>query len=244
MGRAYVTVMWPIGLLPNWVGRERELAILQAGVEALDRGEGGVVWVEGEPGIGKSCLVAEALAAANGPRLDVGWGMADRLTERLPLRVMQDCLQVRPNSPDPRRARAADLLRSLPSGVLADGDISVTGVEVLATLVDELCAAAPTVMVIDDLQWADQASLILWYQLAASIDQLRLLLIGTCRSPSRRPEVQELRAAVVRRGGALIRLGPLAETDVADLVTAIIGVPPGDTLRRLTAQAGGNPRYV
>ena len=151
---------------------------------------------------------------------------------------------MRLSSPDPRRARAADLLRGLPSGVLADGDISVTGVEVLATLVDELCAAAPTVMVIDDLQWADQASLILWHQLAASIDQLRLLLIGTCRSPSRRPEVQQLRAAVVRRGGAVITLGPLAETDVADLVTAIVGVPPGDTLRRLTAQAGGNPLYV
>ena len=83
MGSAYVTVMWPIGLSPHWVGREQELAVLRAGVEALDRGEGAVVWVEGEPGIGKSCLVAEALAAANGPGLDVGWGMADRLTERL-----------------------------------------------------------------------------------------------------------------------------------------------------------------
>ena len=74
--------------------------------------------------------------------------------------VMQDCLQVRLSSPDPRRAHAADLLRSRPLGVLADSDASVTGIEVLATLVDELCAAAPTVMVIDDLQWADDASLI------------------------------------------------------------------------------------
>ncbi len=244
MGTAYLTVMWPIRLLPHWVGREQEMAVLRGGVEALDRGEGAVVWVEGEPGIGKSSLVAEALAAANGPELDVGWGMADRLTERLPLRVMQDCLQVRLNSPDPRRARAAALLSNLPSGVLADGNISVTGVEILATLVDELCATAPTVMVIDDLQWADQASLILWHQLAASIDQLRLLLIGTCRWPSRRPEVQHLREVVVRRGGALITLGPLDETDVADLVTAIVGVPPGDMLRRLTAQTGGNPLYV
>ena len=120
----------------------------------------------------------------------------------------------------------------------------MTGIEVLATLVDELCAAAPTVIVIDDLQWADDASLILWHQLAASIDQLRLLLIGTCRSPLRRPEVQQVRAAVLRRGGAVITLGPLAEADVADLVTAMVGVPPGDTLRRLHAQAGGNPLYV
>ena len=164
MGGAYVTVMWPIGLSSNWVGRERELGILRAGVEALARGEGAAVWVEGEPGIGKSYLVAEALAAANQSGLDVGWGIADKLTERLPLAVMLDCLQVRLSSPDPRRAHAADLLRSLPLGLLGDGDTSVTGIEVLATLVDDLCSAAPTVMVIDDLQWADDASLILWHQ--------------------------------------------------------------------------------
>ena len=117
-GRAYyLTVMWPIGLPPHWVGREQELAILRAGIEALGRGEGTVVWVEGEPGIGKSCLVAKALAAADQLGLDVGWGMADKLTERLPLAVMQDCLQVRLSSPDPRRAHAADLLRELPRGL-------------------------------------------------------------------------------------------------------------------------------
>jgi hypothetical protein len=105
-----------------------------------------VVWVEGEPGIGKSSLVAESLAVVDGAEVDVGWGMADSLTERLPLRVMQDCLRVRPNSPDRRRARGSDVLRSLPSGVLADGDRSMAGVEVLAALVDELGAAAPMVM--------------------------------------------------------------------------------------------------
>jgi AAA ATPase domain len=99
--------MWTVDRPPQWVGRGRELAVLRAGVEALGRGEGAVVWVEGEPGIGKSSLVAEALAAGGGPGWDVGWGIAGKLTERLPLRVMLDCLQVRPGSPDPRRAHAA-----------------------------------------------------------------------------------------------------------------------------------------
>jgi hypothetical protein len=86
---------------------------------------------EGEPGIGKSSLVAEALTSDSDPDWDIGWGMADQLTERLPLRVMLDCLQVRPGSPDPRRARAADLLRTRRPGLFGDGDASVTGVEVM-----------------------------------------------------------------------------------------------------------------
>ena len=193
--------MWPIDRPPHWVGRTQELAVLRAGAEALRRGEGGVVWVEGEPGIGKSSLVAEALAEAGDPEWDVGWGMADHLTEQLPLRLMLDCLQVRPGAPDPRRVHAADLLRNQRLGLFGGGD-AAAGIEILVTLADELCAAAPTVLVVDDLQWADHASLMVWHQLAATIDQRRLLLIATCRPlrPGRRcsSSARPLRAAVVR----------------------------------------------
>jgi len=240
----YVTDMWTADRPPQWVGRGQELTVLRAGAEALGRGEGSVVWVEGEPGIGKSSLVAEALAADGDPSWEIGWGIAGQLTERLPLRVMLDCLQVRPNSPDQRRAHAAEVLRGFRQGLFAGGDASVAGIELLTGLVDELSATAPTVIVLDDLQWADDASLIVWHQLAASIGQLRLLLIGTCRPTPRRPAVQELRAAVTRHGGAVLTLGPLPENDVTALVTAMLGSPPGDTLRQLTAQAAGNPLYV
>ena len=99
--------MWPIDRPPQWVDRSRQLATVRAGVEALRHGTGTAVWVEGEPGIGKSSLVVEALAEASELGWDIGWGLADQLTERLPLSVMQDCLQVRLSSPDPRRAQAA-----------------------------------------------------------------------------------------------------------------------------------------
>src|SRR6516165_9630464 len=159
-----------------------------------------------------------------------------------PLR--RTALQVRPNSPDPRRAQAAELLRGRWQGLFADGDASDTGIEVRVTLVDERCARAPTVMVMDDLQWADNESLLVWDQLAASIDQLPLLLIATCQLHPRRPEVQQLRAAVIRHGGEMITLGPMTEADVTALTTAIVGSPPGDALRQLTAQASGNPLYL
>jgi predicted ATPase len=77
-----------------------------------------------------------------------------------------------------------------------------------------------------------------------SIGQLRLLLIATCRPVPGRPQVQQLRAAVARRGGSVITLGPQAGPEVADLVTAMLGTPPGDTVRKLTAQAAGNPLYL
>src|SRR5271154_5358704 len=115
--------MWRIDRPLRWVDRSQELATLRAGVEALRRGGGAAVWVEGEPGIGKSSLVVEALAGTSELGWDVGWGIADQLAERLPLSVMQDCLQVRLSSPDPRRARAASLLRSQRLGLFADGDV-------------------------------------------------------------------------------------------------------------------------
>jgi len=236
--------MWPIDRPPEWVDRSQELAAVRAGIEALRHGGSAAVWVEGEPGIGKSSLVVEALAGTSQLGWEIGWGIADPLAERLPLSVMQDCLQVRLSSPDPRRAHAAGLLRSQRLGLFADGEASGSGVEVLMALADELCAAAPTVMVIDDLQWADDASLLVWHQLAASIDQLRLLLIATCRSDPRRPEVQQVRASFARRGGVLVTLGPLPDNDVAALVTAMLGAPPEGTLRQLTAQAAGNPLYL
>jgi DNA-binding CsgD family transcriptional regulator len=235
--------MWPVDRPPQWVGRGSELARLRVGVEALRRGEGAVAWVEGEPGIGKSSLVARVLAEASGLGWDVGWAIADQLTERLPLRAMQDCLRVRPGSPDPRRAHAAGLLRGQRVGLFADGDASVGGVEVLVALADELCAAAPTVLVLDDVQWADDASLLVWHQLSASIDQLRLLLIATCRPSPGRAEVQQMRAAAARRG-VVVTLGPLAKVEVATLVTGMLGSPPGAALRQLTAQAAGNPLYL
>jgi DNA-binding CsgD family transcriptional regulator len=236
--------MWSIDRPANWVGRERELSVLRDAVRGLSRGQGSLVWVEGEPGIGKSSLVAEALTETTALGWDIGWGIADELTERLPLRVMLDCLQVRAGSPDPRRAQTAELLRGQPAGLFANGDGSVAGVEALVALANELCAVTPMVMVIDDVQWADEASLYVWHELAASIDQLRLLLIGTCRLSARRPQVQQVRSAAARRGGQVIVLKPLADMEVAALVRGMLGSPPGDTLRRLMAQAAGNPLFV
>jgi DNA-binding CsgD family transcriptional regulator len=203
-----------------------------------------VVWVEGEPGIGKSALVAEATATADDRGFEVLWGTADQLSQRLPLQVMFDCLLVRTHSADARRARIAQLMRDRRPGMLALDDAVSDTAEQLVALVDELCAEAPTVIVLDDLQWADDASIMVWHRLARTVDQLPLLLVGACRRAPRGDDVRELLRAVQRRGGTVIMLEPLDPPEVTALVTGMTGVSPGPVLTRLAAQAMGNPLYL
>jgi DNA-binding CsgD family transcriptional regulator len=239
-----VTCVWPGDPPSVWVGRQRELAVLQAAVDSVGRGEGCVVWVEGEPGIGKSALVAVGVQAARDAGWNVFWGTADQLSQRLPLRVVLDCLQIRHESPDRRRAAIADYLRHHRPGLFAVDDVVYAAAEMLLALVDELCAASPTVIVVDDLHWADEASLTVWHRLTLAVSQLPLLLIGTCHQAPRRPGMQELRATVLRRGGTVISVGPLNEAEVDALVTGMVGVAPHGSIVPLVASAMGNPLYL
>ena len=60
-------------------------------------------------------------------------------------------------------------------------DVSAALVEQLLAIVTEQCATIPTVLVVDDLQWADPASVTLWERLARSVRQVPLLLVGMMR---------------------------------------------------------------
>ncbi len=236
--------MVPVELPTVWAGREKELAVLRAAVEATSQGRGSVLWVEGEAGIGKSSLIAAGLAGGGHGTREVLWGRADQLSHRLPLRVMLDCLQVRLRSPDPRRARIAEFLRDRRPGLFAADDVTYTATEMLVSLVDELCTDAPTVLVLDDLQWADEASLMLWHRLALVAEELPLLLVSATRPVPARQDVQALRAVTLRRGGTLLSLGALSADDVRTVVTGVLGAPPGPALGRLVGQAMGNPLYL
>ncbi|WHT17590.1 AAA family ATPase [Crossiella sp. CA-258035] len=229
-----------------WIGREAELAVLRSAVANLGRGTGAAVWVEGEPGIGKSALVARGLEVAREAGYGVLAGVADPMSQRSPLRVMLDLLQVGPRSADPRRARIAAALRERRLGLLEAADVGWVEIELLAGLVDELCTAGPTVLVVDDLQYLDEASFLMWHRLVTAVDQLPLLLVTTCRPVPRRREVQELRAALARRGHPLLVLEPLADGQAAELLAGLpgLGELPGAARDRLRELALGNPLYL
>jgi DNA-binding NarL/FixJ family response regulator len=223
------------------VGRDGELAMLARLMRQAAGGRGASVLIEGEPGIGKTALVRAALADADDLGCDVFWGAGDELGQALPLLPLLEGLRVRESSADPRRNAIVTLLRG---EVAADRgvDVSAAVAEQLVALIAEQCTVRPTVLVIDDLQWADQASIALWARLARSMRQLPLLLVGMTRPVPQREDVLALRRAVsdVDR----LQLARLTGAAVAELVTTLLGGEPDDKLLRLADGAAGNPLYL
>lgn len=160
------------------VGREHELACMADAIDRLMSGQGQVIWLEGEPGIGKPTLLDELVAAATRREARVFRAEADELSRQLPLRVAASALGVLAGQPDGARAELADLIRGDFTGDVLDPVLAA--VERMLELVDQLCAADPVVLIMEDLQWADGPSLSLWHQLSLAIGQLPLVLVGTC----------------------------------------------------------------
>ncbi|WNV82667.1 BTAD domain-containing putative transcriptional regulator [Umezawaea sp. Da 62-37] len=254
-GQPDVAPRSPVPPYPKvFVGRESELAALRGALVGLMNGKGTAVWVEGEPGIGKSGLVATGLADAVDRGCEVLWQAGDEMGRRFPLSLVLACLGVDPLSPDPRRAGFAAGLPGHPTEpaypwqqedpVLVAVDRLIGLVDRVVGFVDELCADGPVVLVLEDLQWADDASLLVWHRLAKATRHLPLLLVGSCRPHPRRAELDPLRTMVSMGGGELLRLAPLDETAATELVRGLLGTAPGAELLGTTDCAGGNPRYL
>jgi DNA-binding CsgD family transcriptional regulator len=224
------------------VGRDSELATLARLVTDVAGGSGGSVLIEGEPGIGKSTLVRTALADDAGNGCRVFWGAGDELGQALPLLPLLEALEVR--EPCPSSPRQETILRLLRGEVAAERgtDVSAAVAEQLLALIAEHAAAQPTILVLDDLQWADEATVALWGRLARSMSQLPLLLVGMIRPVPLREDLMALRRAL--GDAARIQLTGLPDSAVVELVATLAGGDPSDKLLQLAKGAAGNPLYV
>ena len=222
------------------VGRDHEFTRLASCVSEATAGRGNAVLIEGEPGIGKSALVHAVGAEAVSLGCQMFWGAGDELGQTLPLLPFLDGLRVREPSRNPRRKAILALLR----GELASGrgqDMAAALAEQLLALTEELCAIRPVILVVDDLQWADRASVTLWERLARSARHLPLLMVGMMRPVPQREDLLALRHMT---GLIHFRLDGLAEEAVTDLVADLARGTPGTDLRRLAGGAAGNPLYL
>lgn len=228
-----------------FVGRGAELELLTNLVRDVAGGRGRALWVEGEPGIGKSSLLAVGLSNARKLGCQTAWCAADELSQQLPLRLIMRSLAATSSSRDAALAEISTLLQAnAGTGIVGGIDPVPAAVERLLALVDRLCVERPLVMVVDDLQWADDASLLVCHQLALGIKQLPLLLVAACRPVPQRAMVDRLRNSVLTHDGMQISLRPLEPAETSELVAGLLGAPPGPRLQELTARASGNPLYL
>lgn len=231
---------------PLLVGRAREQALLRDRLAAALVGEGGLVLISGEAGIGKTAL-ADALgceAVEQGARMVVG--RCYELTETPPYgpwtELLTHCAALPDMPPVP-----IDMLQPHGAGERA-GQAAL-----FAQVGDVLAAAAaqhPLVLLLDDMHWADPASLDLLCVLARRLAALSLLLLVTYRSDelSRRHPLHHLLPVLVREtDAARLDLRPLTGYDVRELVRARYSLPVADEDRLvayLHARAEGNPFFI
>jgi tetratricopeptide (TPR) repeat protein len=223
------------------VGRDGEMVLLTGLIRQVAQGCGASVLIEGEPGIGKSALVGAAVADDAAAGCQVFWGAGDELGQELPLLPFLEGLRVREPSSEPRRSTILGLLRGEVTGGPGT-DVPALLAEQLLALIAEQCAQRPTILVIDDLQWADQASIALWVRLVRTTRQVSLLLVGVMRPVPRRDRVLALRRAA--SDAVRLEMTALTGPAVTDLVAALVGGRPDGNLLRLAEGAAGNPLYL
>ncbi|WP_244872463.1 LuxR family transcriptional regulator [Catellatospora sp. TT07R-123] len=231
---------------PVLVGRDAELARLAAAARAAVAGQGGAVLVVGESGIGKTTLLDAAAAHCRDLGMRVHRGAAEDLEQEIPFSTLAACLGIGPASPDPDLAPLSALLRGedvFAHGVDAANHEYAIGEAVLG-LADTWTAARPLALIVDDLQWADTATVRVLDRLADGLAAIPLLLVLAKRAVDRSGEVAAFWYCLLDRGAAQLRLDPLPADAVADQVTALVGAPPGPRLRQLLDGAAGNPLYV
>jgi len=222
-------------------GRTDELDLLRRLVRETVSGAGAAVWIDGEPGIGKTELLTRAFADAGRSGCQLSWGVADELDRHVPLQVIMRALGLEPTSADPNRAAVAAELHAAPRHGERDDTGPALAAERIFAYLRVVCAATPLVLVIDDMQWADDATVLLWERLVAATRRMPLLLVSAARPEPNGRELARVRHGIQAQQGRVLALQPLSPEATESLVAAVVGAQVGPHLRTVVSHSGGNP---
>jgi len=239
-----------------FVGRERERAEIGAALARAAGGQGTLVLLTGEPGIGKTAVAAGAAEAAREAGALVLWAACwqdEGAPGYWPWIQVARRLPPATAAPGGRSPALARLLHGAggpePSELASEASPEAARFQLFDELTSALLAAAearPVVVVLDDLQWADGASLLLLGFLARRLRHARLLVIGTCRDAELDPgdRAASLLEAVAA-AGTVLPLAPLTAGEVEAVMAGVLGERPAPGLAaEVHRRSGGNPFFV
>ena len=248
-----------------YVGRPLELGLVTELVAAAAASRGGLLLVSGEAGIGKTRLAQEARAQAEvrGMGAFVGrclqgettipWLPLVEVLEQLVRRLSDGELLDLLGGAGPEVARVLPALRRRLPQLPAPVEVPAEQARqfLFGTLRDLLLrvgATRPALVVLEDVHWADPATLSMLEHLADGLEDARVLVVATYRpdeAGAGTPLGRALERLVRHPACATLALRPLDVVAIAELVEALSGrVPPPALASRLWADGDGNPFFV
>jgi DNA-binding CsgD family transcriptional regulator/tetratricopeptide (TPR) repeat protein len=213
-------------------GRDRELSVLAERIAGAQAGTGGVVVVEGPPGIGKSRLLAEAVSLAAAAGLRVARGEADEADQVAPLWCLLGALHFG-TSP----LLSAERLLALD----ARPDQRYWLLQELEALLEEAALRESLLLVIDDAQWADAATLLALRTLVPQLAPVPILWVLGVRSSAAGADLRSTLTQLFDAGAVRLPLAPLPAEAVSEVTADRLDAEVDPRLLRLAGHSGGNP---
>ncbi len=259
------------GLDSPLIGRDKELEKLKSAADQLEKGFGGIIFVEGEAGLGKSRLVEEFhryLHVGDKDRID--WQETESLSYETaqPYALFQRLLrrrwQIPPNvSPDIVRSQIASEFEDHPKEegfrlqkifeiLMGVGETHIDGETFKRELFNVMIALwdpeQPTIIACDDLHWVDPASAELLAHLFARTEQVALLMICIMRPDRNTPgwKIKESASKDYPHLYTEISLYPLTSEDTNLLVNNLVSITdlPESLRKNILEKTDGNPFFV
>ena len=216
-------------------GRAGELKVIGALLTALAQGRGGVLVIEGPPGIGKSRLLTEVMALADKSGVRTLFGEAFEYQQTVPFfSLFMATLRADPPVGD------ADALRRLGGSA----DLRYWVVRDLADAIHAAAAETPLAIVLEDIHWADNGTLLALRSLATPRPDMPVLWVLTARTGAGGPALQETLSVLQRADAAVVRVAAMSPSAVADMVCDAVRANADESLLNLAAKAHGNPFLV
>jgi DNA-binding CsgD family transcriptional regulator len=216
-------------------GRTGELKVVGALLTALVQGRGGVLVIEGPPGIGKSRLLTEVMALADKAGVRTLFGEAFEYQQTVPFfSLFMATLRADPPVGDAEALRRLGGSEDLPYWVVHD----------LAEAIHAAAKETPLAIVLEDIHWADNSTLLALRSLASARQDLPVLWVLTARTGAGGPLLQETLSVLHCANATFVHVAVMSPGAVADMVCDAVRANAGESLLKLAAKAHGNPFLV